>query len=113
LRKYCIREFSDHDLENILHFVSDMLVNEFNITLDFDNLDSDLLNIKNNYNKDNGGYFWIVELTDNHQIIGTVAIRKLKEFESAFAESKRMFLSKKYRGLNDDLRADVFMKKNL
>ncbi|MDQ6722931.1 MAG: GNAT family N-acetyltransferase [Thermoproteota archaeon] len=85
-------------LENALHFISDIVVNEFKITLDFDNLDSDLLHIKQYYDKDNGGCFWVVEQIDNYQIIGTVAIRKLIQFTST-AELKRMFLSKPYRGL--------------
>jgi GNAT superfamily N-acetyltransferase len=47
-------------------------------------------------------FFWIVELKDNNKIIGTVAIRKVIESvfvdTSNFAELKRMFLSKQYRG---------------
>lgn len=66
-------------------------------------MDSDLLDIKNHYNKDDGsGCFWLVERKDDSQIIGTFAIRKLKEFaptSAATAELKIMFLSKKYRGL--------------
>src|SRR3954452_9379732 len=91
----------DDDTEIVLQFLSAILVNEFKIALDFDNLDSDLLNIKNHYNKDDGSCFWVVERKDDSQIIGTVAIRKLKEFASASAtaELKRMFLSKNYRGL--------------
>jgi hypothetical protein len=34
-----------------------MLVNKFNITLDFDNLDFDLLDIKNHYNKNVDVFF--------------------------------------------------------
>ena len=56
-----------------------MLTNEFNIELDFDNLDSDLSDIKNHYYKDEDGCFWVVECKDDSQIIGTVAIRKVKE----------------------------------
>lgn len=86
----------------VFHFLYDILVNEFNISLDFNNLDSDLLDIRNHYNKDDGECFWIVELKNNSQIIGTVALRKLKESKfsdtSDFAELKRMFLSKEYRG---------------
>jgi len=89
-------------LKKVFHFLYDILVNEFNISLDFNNLDSDLLDIRNHYNKDDGECFWIVELKNNSQIIGTVALRKLKESKfsdtSDFAELKRMFLSKEYRG---------------
>lgn len=48
------------------------------------------------------GCFRVVELIDNSQIIGTVAIRRLKQSVFAdtnnYAELKRMFLSKQYRG---------------
>ncbi len=66
-QKYLIREFSEQDSENVFKFVLDMLVNEFNITLDFDNLDSDLLDVKNHYNKEDGGCFWVVERNDDHK----------------------------------------------
>jgi GNAT superfamily N-acetyltransferase len=96
----------DSDSENILHFISDMLVNEFGITLDFDGLDSDLLHIKQHYNRHDGGCFWVVERIDNYQTIGTFAIRKPKQLITATTnddtdscELKRMFLSKPYRGL--------------
>ena len=99
---YKIREYIENDSKDVFYFLYGLLVNEFNIKLDFDALDSDLLNIQNHYNKDNGGCFWIVELEGNNQIIGTVAIRRLKESIFAdtdnFAELKRMFLSKAYRG---------------
>jgi GNAT superfamily N-acetyltransferase len=97
-----IREYEEGDSEKVFHFLYDILVNEFNISLDFNNLDSDLLDIRNHYNKDDGECFWIVELKNNSQIIGTVALRKLKESKfsdtSDFAELKRMFLSKEYGG---------------
>ena len=118
LQNFRIREYNDDDSEDVLHFISDMIVNEFNITLNFNNLDSDLLHIKQHY-KDNDGCFWIVERIDNYQIIGTVAIRKLERLISTTptstidendvanasavaanaAELKRMFLLKPYRGL--------------
>jgi RimJ/RimL family protein N-acetyltransferase len=104
---YQIREFKENDLENTVNFILDMLINEFKIALDFDNLDSDLFNIKNHYNKENGGCFWIVECKDDSQIIGTVAIRRIKDTSSDetnklnpvdICELKRMFLSKRFRG---------------
>ncbi|HEY6534461.1 MAG TPA: GNAT family N-acetyltransferase [Candidatus Nitrosocosmicus sp.] len=80
--------------------MSDILINEVDITLDFDNLDSDLLDIKNHYSKNDGGCFWIVEHKNDSHIIGTVAIRNLKDLVSiSSAELKRMFLAKSYRGL--------------
>jgi putative acetyltransferase len=115
LQNYRIRVYNNDDSEDVLHFISDMIVNEFNITLNFNNLDSDLLHIKQHYT-DNGGCFWIVERIDNYRIIGTVAIRKLEQSTSTTititddddddnanaanaAELKRMFLLKPYRGL--------------
>ncbi len=99
---YRIREYRKEDSKNVLYFLYKILTNEFDITLDFDNLDSDLLNIGNHYGRDEEGCFWVVELKDNSQIIGTAAIRKLKESVFAdtnnYAELKRMFLSKQYRG---------------
>jgi GNAT superfamily N-acetyltransferase len=100
-----------NDSEDVLHFISDMLVNEFGIALDFGGRDCDLLKIEQHYNKDGGGCFWVTERIDNNQIIGTAAIRKLEGFTSAIendasaaaaagsCELKRMFLSKPYRGL--------------
>jgi hypothetical protein len=54
-----LREFSDQNSEYVLKFVLGMLVNEFKITLEYFNLDSGLLDMKNHYNKNDGGYFWI------------------------------------------------------
>jgi putative acetyltransferase len=103
---YQIRELKDDDLENATNFILDVLINEYNIILDFDNQDSDLLDIKNHYNKDKGGCFWVVECKDDFQIIGTVAIRQIKETFLGYnnnansvdiCELKRMFLSKQFR----------------
>jgi hypothetical protein len=59
------------------------------------------LDIVNHYCKDVGDCFWIVELKANSQIIGTVALKKLKESVFAdtnnYAELKRMFLARKWR----------------
>jgi RimJ/RimL family protein N-acetyltransferase len=99
---YRIREYRKDDSKNVFHFLSNILTNEFNIALDFDNQDSDLLDIENHYCRDEDCCFWIVELKGTSQIIGTVAIRMLKEsvftVTSNFAELKRMFLAKQYRG---------------
>lgn len=77
---YNIREYKENDSESVFYFLYNILANEFNLNLDFDNLDSDLSDIKNHYNKDDGGCFWVVELKDYNQMIGTVAIRKLKDY---------------------------------
>lgn len=105
LQNYRIREYNNDESESVLHFISDMLVNEFGIALGFHDQDSDLLHIKQHYNKNDGGCFWVIERIDNYQIIGTVAIRKLNQFPitptvtAAACELKRMFLSKPYRGV--------------
>jgi len=99
---YRIRAFRKDDSKNVFYFLYDILANEFNIKLDFETLDSDLLDIENHYWKDEDSCFWIVELKDNNQIIGTVAIRRLKESvytdTNNYAELKRMFLAKQFRG---------------
>jgi GNAT superfamily N-acetyltransferase len=99
---YRIRAFRKDDSKNVFYFLYDILANEFNIKLDFETLDSDLLDIENHYCKDEDSCFWIVELKDNNQIIGTVAIRRLKESvytdTNNYAELKRMFLAKQFRG---------------
>jgi hypothetical protein len=91
LQIYRIREYKGDDSKNIFYFLYDILANEFNIALDLKYLDSDLLDIKNHYNKDDGGCFWVVELTANSQIIGTFAIRKIKETSRKCNESQRVF----------------------
>jgi GNAT superfamily N-acetyltransferase len=99
-QSFRVRELSDNNLETVVNLIADIVVNEFNIQLKLDGFDSDLLNISQHYNKDNGGYFWVVEKVDNNnnQIVGTVAIRTLRQFVST-CELKRMFLLKRVRGL--------------
>jgi hypothetical protein len=84
-----------------LKFISDILVDEFNIAIDFNYLESNLLDINSHYNKNDGSCFWVVESKNDSQIIGTVVIRNLQGFTSdeASAESKRLFLAKSHRGL--------------
>ncbi len=65
---YKVREFKEEDSKNVFYFLFDILVNEFNIALDFNNLDSDLMDINNRYNKDEGGCFWVVERKNDGQI---------------------------------------------
>jgi GNAT superfamily N-acetyltransferase len=95
-----VRELSDNDLETVVNLIVDIVVNEFDIPLKLDGIDSDLQNINQHYNKDNGGCFWVVEKVDNNnnQIVGTVAIRNLGQIVST-CELKRMFVLKRYRGL--------------
>jgi GNAT superfamily N-acetyltransferase len=65
-----------------LKFISDILVDEFNIAIDFNYLESDLLDINSHYNKNDGSCFWVVESKNDSQIIGTVVIRNLQGFTS-------------------------------
>jgi hypothetical protein len=52
VHKSLLRVSNDQDSEYVLKFVSKMLVNEFKITLKDDELDFDLLDIKNHHNKE-------------------------------------------------------------
>ncbi len=54
---YRIREYIENDSTGILKLVSDILVDEFNIAIDFNYLESDLLDIKSHYNKNDGSCF--------------------------------------------------------
>ena len=67
-------------------------------------MDSDIVCIEGHYKKSDGGCFWVAESIENydnrnnHQIIGTIAIRNLKQFDST-AELKRMYVSRQFRQL--------------
>lgn len=96
-----MRELYDNDLKSAVSLIAYIVVNEFNFQLKMDGFDSDLLHLKQHYNKNNGGCFWVVERVDttaNNQIVGTVAIRNLSQFVYT-CELKRMFLLKRFRGL--------------
>ncbi len=101
-----MRELSDNDLESVVNLIADIVANEFNIQLKLDGFDSDLQNLYQHYNKDNGGCFWVAKKVDNNnsninsnnQIVGTAAIRNLRQPAST-CELKRMFVLKRYRGL--------------
>lgn len=104
-QSFRVRELSDNDLESVVNLIADIVVNEFKIQLKLDGFDSDLPNLYQHYNKDNGGCFWVVNKVDNNsnsnsnsQIVGTVAIRNLGQPLST-CELKRMFVLKRYRGL--------------
>lgn len=106
-QSFRVRELSDNDLESVVNIIADIVVNEFKIQLKLDGFDSDLLNLYQHYNKDNGGCFWVVNKVDNNnnsnsnsnnQIVGTVAIRNLRQYLST-CELKRRFVLKRYRGL--------------
>jgi GNAT superfamily N-acetyltransferase len=102
--RFKVRVFNETDSERAIKLISDIIVNEFNFKLDPDNLDSDIICIEEHYKESDGGCFWVAEsikIYDNrnyHQIIGTIAIRNLKQFEST-AELKRMYVSRQFRKL--------------
>ena len=78
-------------------------MNEFKFKLEFDTLDSDILAIEEIYNKSDRGCFWVAESIDDkniqrQKIVGTTAVRNLKQFEST-CELKRMYVLKEFRQL--------------
>lgn len=107
-QSFRVTELSDKDLQSVVNLIADIVVNEFNIQLKLDGFDSDLQNLYQHYNKDNGGCFWVAKKVDNNninsninsnnQIVGTAAIRNLRQPAST-CELKRMFVLKGYRGL--------------
>ena len=103
-----IRPFQKGDSNKVIEFISDIIVNEFKFKLEFDTLDSDILAIDESYNKSNGSCFWVAEtvVNDDHysntqqkeKILGTTAVRNLKQFEST-CELKRMYVLRDFRRL--------------
>jgi GNAT superfamily N-acetyltransferase len=99
-----IRVFQRNDSERVIKLISDIIVNEFNFKLEFDTLDSDILAIEEIYNKSDGGCFWVAESIDDdnnpkqQKIVGTTAVRNLKQFEST-CELKRMYVLNEFRRL--------------
>jgi len=85
-KAFKIRAFHRNDSERVIRLISDIIVNEFNFKLDFNTLDSDIFDIEENYNKCDGGCFWVAESVDDNnrqqKIVGTTAVRNLKQFES-------------------------------
>lgn len=78
-----------NDYQSVIRLISDVIINEFKFKLEFDSLDSDLLQIEKHYNEADGGSFWVAERdtwnnknNSHSQIVGTIAIRNLKQFES-------------------------------
>jgi len=100
-----IRPFQKSDSDKVIEFISDIIVNEFKFKLEFDTLDSDIVAIDESYNKSNGSCFWVAETVVNddysntqqkQKILGTTAIRNLKQFEST-CELKRMYVLRDFR----------------
>ncbi|MFL6420165.1 MAG: hypothetical protein ACJ71P_12305 [Nitrososphaeraceae archaeon] len=105
-----IRVFQKSDSDKVKEFISDIIVNEFKFKLEFNTLDSDILEIDKIYNKSNRGCFWVAESVVNEddysntqqkqqkqKIIGTTAVRNLKQFESTLNLSVCM-----YQTMSDD-----------
>lgn len=109
--KINIRNYDKLDRNKVTQLVSDVIINEFRFKLELDNLDSDLFQIEDHYNKCTGGCFWVAEIRNggfsrsntinkkenDKTIVATTAIRRLEQFEST-AELKRMYVLKEYRG---------------
>jgi GNAT superfamily N-acetyltransferase len=102
-----IRPFQKSDSDKVIEFISEIIVNEFKFKLEFDTLDSDILAIDKSYNKSNGSCFWVAETVVNddyfiiqqkQKILGTTAVRNLKQFEST-CELKRMYVLRDFRRL--------------
>ena len=101
-----IRVFQKSDYDKVIEFISDIIVNEFKFKLEFDTLDSDILAIHKIYNESNRGCFWVAETIDDsntqqkqqQKIVGTTAVRNLKQFEST-CELKRMYVLGDFRRL--------------
>jgi ribosomal protein S18 acetylase RimI-like enzyme len=100
-----IRVFNKRkDYQGVIKLISDIIVSEFKFKLEYDRLDSDLIQIQEHYCKADGGSFWVAERnTGNNknnysQIVGTIAIRNLKHLDST-CELKRMYVLKRFRQL--------------
>jgi ribosomal protein S18 acetylase RimI-like enzyme len=100
-----IRVFQRNDSEGVIKLISNIIVKEFNFKLEFNTLDSDILAIEEIYNKSDGGCFWVAESLDDdnnnpeqQKIVGTTAVRNLKQFECT-CELKRMYVLNEFRRL--------------
>jgi GNAT superfamily N-acetyltransferase len=104
-----IRLFQKEDSDKVKEFISNIIVNEFKFKLEFDTLDSDILAIDETYSKFNRGLFWVAETVVNddsntqekqqkQKLVGTTAVRNLKQFEST-CELKRMYVASDFRRL--------------
>ena len=101
-----IRPFQKSDSDKVIEFISDIIINEFKFKIKFDTLDSDIVAIDESYNKSNTGCFWVAETVVNNdysntheqkqKILGTTAVRNLKQFEST-CELKRMYVLRDFR----------------
>jgi putative acetyltransferase len=96
-----VRVFNRRDSVRVIKLISNVVVNECKFKLEFDSLDSDIICIEEHYNKHNTGCFWVTESTDknnDNQIIGTIAIRNLKQLEFT-CELKRLYVLREFRRL--------------
>jgi hypothetical protein len=96
-----VRVFQKSDYDKVKEFISDIIVNELKFKLEFDNLDVDILTIDETYSTLNRSCFWVAQtIVDNdtktqrkkrQRIVGTAAIRNLKQFESTCELSVCMY----------------------
>jgi RimJ/RimL family protein N-acetyltransferase len=101
MEDFKVRIYNKSDSEAVIRLISHIIVDEFKFKLEIDSLDSDMFCIEQHYNKSHGGCFWVAEHGNNNnsnQIIGTIAIRKLTQFEST-CELKRMYVVREFRRL--------------
>ena len=96
--KFLIREFTNEDSNSVSSLILNIVDKEFNIKVDLNGLYLDIVHLEECYNQLNGGCLYVAETEDGNKIIGTAAIRNLKQFHST-CELKRMFVSKEYRKL--------------
>lgn len=91
--KFTIRTATVKDTQIIINLVKRSL-SEFNLTIDPESSESDLLDIEKTY-INNGGIFDIIE-HDKSEIIGTVALLKV---DGKTAKLRKMYVHTSYRGL--------------
>ena len=95
-----VRLFQKSDSDKVKEFISNIILTEFKFKLEFNTLDSDILAIDETYNKFDRACFWVAETivdydysntqqNNNKKIVGTTAVRNLKQFEST-CELKRL-----------------------
>ena len=69
--KFLIREYTNNDSNSVFNLILDIVDKEFNIKVDLNGLDSDLVHLGEYYNQYNGGCLYVAEIEDSDRIIGT------------------------------------------
>ena len=73
------------DYQSVIKLISDIIVNEFKFKLEYDELDSDLLQIEKHYSKADGGSFWVAERNtgnNNNKSFSNSGYNSNKKFET-------------------------------